>query len=133
MAAMVNWQITTSLLFMIFMSTLGLISWALTSANHAADALAQLAEYKVASAEQIHDLRVMTEKQLDTLRADGTTAIGFGIHLDNVEKWIGHTEIRQSDAERRINDLERVQALIGVQIGEIRAASSVRLGPPPRR
>jgi hypothetical protein len=129
MVAMVNWQITTSLLFMIFMSTLGLISWALTSANHAADALNELAEYKVSSAAQIHDLRTATDKQIEALRADGTLSIGFGIHLDNLEKAIEHAETREGEAERRLNDLEKAQALLTVELGAITQASVVRIGP----
>jgi hypothetical protein len=129
MPAMVNWQITTSLLFMVFMSTLGLISWALTSANHAADALNELAEYKASAAVEMHDLRATTDKQIEVLRADTTLSIGFGIHLDNIEKWIVHAESREAEAERRLNDVERSEALLTAQIGAITQASVVRLGP----
>jgi hypothetical protein len=125
----VNWQITTSLMFMVFMSSIGLITWALTSANHAADALQQLADFKVQSALEMRDIRGDTAKQLDSLRADTSVSIGYGIHLDNVEKWIGHADALSGETARRLNDLERQQALLNAQIAGISQASSVRLGP----
>ena len=124
----INWQITTSLMFMVFMSTVGLITWALTSANHAADALQQLADFKVQSALEMREIRADTAKQVEALRADTSVNIGYGIHLDNVEKWIGHADALGGETARRLNDLERQQALLNAQIGAITQASSVHLG-----
>jgi hypothetical protein len=126
---LIDWRITMPLMFAVFVSSIGLISWALASANHAADALRELSEYKVSSGAEIHDLRVTTDKQIDVLRSASTITIGFGIHLDNLEKWVGHAETREAEAERRLNDIERTQALMTAQLGAITQASMVRLGP----
>jgi len=111
-----DWRITMSLLFAVFLSTLGLISWALVSANHATDALAQLAE-----------LRVDTARQIEALRAEASAGVAQKVHLDNVEKWIGHADATQELDDRRLNDLERTTALLNAQLASITQASSVRL------
>jgi hypothetical protein len=114
----IDWRITTGLMFAVFCSSLGLISWALSSADHAAQALAQLS-----------DLRVDTTRQIEQLRSDASLTVSHGVHLDNIEKWIAHTDASQEQQEKRLNDLERQAALLNAQLAGITQASSARLGP----
>ena len=108
----IDWRISLTLIFAVFVSSLGLISWALTSANHAADALQQLA-----------DLRIQV--------ATGTQPVpSLSIHVDNIEKWLNHADAAGEIRDKRLNDLERNLALQAAELAGIVQASSVRL---PRR
>ena len=107
----IDWRISLTLLFMVFVSSVGLIVWAVTSANHAADALVQLADLKV----QI---------------ATGTQPVPtIAVHVDNLEKWVNHADAVTEAQDKRLAALEQQAALLNAQIGSITAASSVHRGP----
>jgi hypothetical protein len=114
----IDWRITMTLLFMVFCSSLALISWALASAYHATEALAQLAQ-----------LRVDTARQIEQLHAEASVGVAQGVHLDNVEKWINHADASQEQQDRRLAALEQQAALLNAQLSGITQASSARLGP----
>lgn len=110
---------------------IGLIAWALTSANRAEQTGRDLGAFKADVSEQIKAMRADLGDSISGIRADIKTLPDQKARADNMERWAAQLDAKLNALETRTGNAERVSIENRSDLNAISQASSISL--PSRR
>jgi hypothetical protein len=122
-----DWRLNIGHLVQITLLLLGLVSWALSSANRAETAQRDLGSLKTDVASQLRDLRDGLGRDLSALNGEVRGLSDQRPRLDGLEKWTAQNEAQRQALETRLTGIERMAIELRTELNGIRQASSARL------
>jgi hypothetical protein len=122
-----DWRLNIGHVCQIALLLLGLVSWALSSANRAETAQRDLGSLKTDVTSQLRELREDIGKNVDSIRQEMRGVSDQRPRLDGLEKWTAQNEAQRQALETRLIGIERMAIELRTELNGIRQASSARL------